>query len=191
LVERRTESLDVGFERLATSPALHTHLGAHALADDISDDLLRGEVQSDDVCVLTIHRVPVAARTFSHSFPASPSELAILRERLRSWLEQHEVDADAARSTVLAVSEAAANAVEHGYRSDGVGIVRVDARLGGDDALEISVRDHGTWRDKSDGGDRGRGLPIIAAIVDEMSVERENGTTVVRMRRSRTDDVPA
>jgi serine/threonine-protein kinase RsbW len=191
LVERRTESLDVGFERLANSPALHAHLGAHALADDISDDLLRGEVQNDDVCVLTLHRVSVAARTFSHSFPASPSELAHLRESLRSWLEQQEVDAEASRSTVLAVSEAAANAVEHGYRCDGVGIVSVDARLGSEGSLEITVRDHGTWRDKSDGGDRGRGLPIIAAIVDEMSVERENGTTVVRMRRSRTDEVPA
>jgi serine/threonine-protein kinase RsbW len=190
LVERRAESLDVGFERLATSSTLHAPAG-HALADDISDDLLRGQVQGDDVCVLTLHRLPVAARTFGYSFPASPAELAGLRESLRAWLEEHAIDVETTRSTVLAVSEAAANAVEHGYRCDGVGIVSVEARVDDDQRLEISVRDTGAWREAGPNGDRGRGIPIIEAIVDELTIRREDGATVVRMLRRATDEVAA
>ena len=189
LIERRGESLDVGLERLAESAARHIR-AAQTLADDISDGLLRGEVQDDDVCVLTVHLQPVAS-VFCHTLVASPSELARFRSRLRAWLVRHHLDIGVVHSTVLAVSEAVANAIEHGYMSDGEGIVSVDARLTESDELEITVRDEGTWRERRRGEERGRGLPIIEAIVDEVSIDRSNGATVVRMRRSTANEVPA
>ena len=189
LVERRTESIDVGLERLAAAAASYPR-SEPGLADDISDGLLEGRSQDDDVCVLTLYRLPVS-RLFSHSFVASPSELAGLRERLRSWLEAVDVDPETMRSTVLAVSEAAANAVEHGYGCDGRGIVGVSARRTVGDEIEVTVRDEGTWRASSDRPDRGRGLPIIEAIVDEVSIDRENGATVVRMRRTPRHQISA
>ena len=82
LVERRSASIDAGLERLAAAARLHA-LGAPALADDLCDQLVEGPAQDDDVCVLTIHRIPTVSM-FSHSFPAAPRELAELRERLRS-----------------------------------------------------------------------------------------------------------
>jgi serine/threonine-protein kinase RsbW len=181
LVERRSASIDAGLERLALAARLHA-LGAPALAGDLCDQLVEGPAKDDDVCVLTIHRIPTVSM-FSHSFPAAPRELAELRERLRSWLDEHGVGEEVERGVVLAASEAAANAVEHGYGCDGVGIVTVMARFD-DGRLELSVRDEGSWRDARSDTDRGRGLSIMQAVVDELSIEREDGATVLRMSQS-------
>ena len=188
LVERRSASIDAGLERLAAAARLHA-LGAPALADDLCDQLVEGPAQDDDVCVLTIHRIPTVSM-FSHSFPAAPRELAELRERLRSWLDEHGVGEEVERGVVLAASEAAANAVEHGYGCDGVGIVTVMARFD-DERLELTVRDEGIWREARSDTDRGRGLSIMQAIVDELSIEREDGATVLRMSQSAREPTSA
>lgn len=117
---------------------------------------------------------------FSRSFRAAPAELADLREHLRGWLEENGVGEDVERGVVLAVSEAAANAVEHAYGCDGAGIVTVMARFAGD-RLEITVRDAGAWREPRPDTDRGRGLSIMRASVDDVSIEHEDAATVVRM----------
>ena len=181
LVERRSESIDAGLERLARaallsggSPATH--------ADDLCDALLGREEQDDDVCVLTVRRTS-ASPLFTHSLRAAPAELATLREGLRAWLVDHGVGEDAERSVVLAISEAAANAIEHAYGCDGEGVVTVKASLG-DGSLEVEVRDEGGWRDDPGDGERGRGLAIMGAIMDRLSVERDNGATVVRMAQT-------
>jgi serine/threonine-protein kinase RsbW len=178
LVERRSESIDAGLERLADAARLGA-LGAPALADEICDRLLDAQEQGDDVCVLTIHRMPEVAM-FSRSFRASPAELADLREALRGWLEEQGVTEDSERGIVLAVSEAAANAVEHAYGCDGVGIVTVMAQVA-DDRLEVTVRDEGAWREPRPDTDRGRGIDIMRAIMDDVTVARDAGATVVRM----------
>jgi serine/threonine-protein kinase RsbW len=188
LVERRTASIDVGLERLADA-ARRRAAGAPRLADEICDSLVAGQTQEDDVCVLTLFRMP-SASMFTHAFPASPVELAGLREQLRVWLEEAGVSEDVERGVVLAVSEAAANAVEHGYASDGTGLVTVMARHEGA-RLEITVRDEGEWREASDAKDRGRGLAIIRAIVDEMWIGREDGATVLRMRTGARESAAA
>jgi serine/threonine-protein kinase RsbW len=185
LVERRSEGLDIGFERLATAAGALAGSAA-GLADEIGDSLLEGQEQDDDVCVLTVHRL-AAREAFEHVFAASPSELARLRERLRAWLDGNAVGTDDARGIVLAVSETAANAIEHGYGCDGVGIVSVRAHLD-DGLLELAVRDEGTWRGRNGGdrageSDRGRGLRIVEALVDDVSIDHGDGATVVRMTR--------
>jgi serine/threonine-protein kinase RsbW len=182
LVERRGESFDRGLAHLAAA-AKRKAPDAPTLADDLCEALLDGQSQDDDVCVLTLHRLPTMSM-YRHAFPADPAELAGLRESLRAWLGQVGIVEEAERSTVLAVSEAAANAIEHGYGSDGAGIVTVVARLNGSARLEITVRDEGAWRDEASDVDRGRGLLIMQAIVDEFSIVRENDGTVLRMSRS-------
>ena len=100
---------------------------------------------------------------------------------MRGWLEENGVSEEVERGVVLAVSEAAANAVEHGYGCDGRGLVSVTARHE-QAGLEITVRDEGEWREPRRDTDRGRGLAIIRAIVDEMSIGRTDGATVMHMR---------
>jgi serine/threonine-protein kinase RsbW len=182
LVERRSESFDLGLERLSIAARVNWGDGT-ALADDICDALLGGQGQDDDVCVLTVHRPP-AGRLFSHSFHASPAELAGLRDGFRAWLQEHAVDEEVVRSSVLAASEAASNAIEHGYGCDGKGVVTVMAQLEDDGRLEMTVRDEGKWRDGNGDDDRGRGLLIMQAIVDALAIERDDEATVLRMSRS-------
>jgi serine/threonine-protein kinase RsbW len=182
LVERRSESFDLGLERLAIAARVEWEDSA-ALADDICDALLGGQSQDDDVCVLTVHRQP-AGSVFSRSFQASPAELAGLRESLRAWLQKHGAEEETVRSSVLAASEAASNAIEHAYGSDGRGVVTVMARLEDDGRLEMTVRDEGTWRDGNGDDDRGRGLLIMRAILDSVAIERDDEATVLRLTRS-------
>ena len=189
LVERRGASFDHGLAKLAAAAKGNTP-GATTLADDLCEALLDGQSQDDDVCVLTLHRLPTVSM-YRHAFPADPAELAGLRESLRMWLGEVGIGEEAERSTVLAVSEAAATAIAHCYDSDGAGIVTVVARLNGDERLDITVRDEGAWRDAASDVDRGRGLLIMQAIVDEFSIVREDGGTVLRMSRSAREKASA
>ena len=107
-------------------------------------------------------------------------------QRPGAWLDAQNVDPEAQRGVVLAVSEAAANAVEHGHGSDGLGVVSVMARM--DDGWKCAVRARPRLARAGRPGERGRGLPIIEAIVDEVSIEQTEGGTVVRMQ-SRTGAV--
>jgi serine/threonine-protein kinase RsbW len=178
LVERRSESIDAGLERLADAALLASGSPA-TYADDICDAVLGRAEQDDDVCVLTTLRLPTRP-LFNHSLRAAPAELAALRDNLRAWLVDQNLHEDIERSTVLAVSEAAANAIEHGYDCDGEGVVTVTVALE-DGWVDVEVRDQGTWRDGPGEGDRGRGLAIMRSIMDRLSVERDDGATVVRM----------
>jgi serine/threonine-protein kinase RsbW len=101
---------------------------------------------------------------------------------LRSWLAEAGVDQEVEQSTVLAVSEAAANAIEHAYGFDGRRDVVVVARVD-EDELHVSVEDEGSWREPAERSDRGRGMPIMEAVMEEVVVERLSRGTVVRMRR--------
>jgi len=92
---------------------------------------------------------------------------------------------------VQAASEAIANAIEHGSNClEGDVHVRI-AREGG--LAVFYVSDCGTFRDEAalamempdPMAERGRGLPLIAAVMDEVDVVRESGRTTIRMGKRR------
>jgi anti-sigma regulatory factor (Ser/Thr protein kinase) len=120
------------------------------------------------------------------SIPASASHLAGLRRAVRDCLR--EVPGEAAEEVLLALNEAATNAILHGSR--GGQPVEVTVRVE-DDWIEASVLDHGPARPvaaPSGGGAdryraRGRGLWILRRLVDELRLERVNRGTRVTLRR--------
>ena len=90
---------------------------------------------------------------------------------------------------MLAVSEAAANAIVH-TNSDSVDVGLRFAP----DLVEIRIRDRGTFRRRVampelDG--RGRGIPLMTALVDELTITegtpRRPGTTVRLVKRHEPD----
>jgi serine/threonine-protein kinase RsbW len=96
------------------------------------------------------------------------------------------IDAGTTYELMLATTEAFANAVEHGKPCDPRGILMCmeleDGRLG------VEIVDCGgcfpdTPRTTKPSGHGGRGLPIIAAIVDEFEVVPEDETTRVRFEK--------
>ncbi len=177
LVERRGESLDEGFERLA---AVARGVGGLPLSE-ISDALLElvAEDRHDDVALLVIGPTR-QTRVFRRTFPADARQLAVMRAELRTWLERSSLSADAKDDIVLACTEAAANAIEHAYIGRR-GQVHVRAEsVGG--WLEVTVSDEGRWRDPRPDDTRGRGLGLVRALLGDIDVERGEGGTTVRMR---------
>jgi anti-sigma regulatory factor (Ser/Thr protein kinase) len=47
--------------------------------------------------------------------------------------------------------------------------------------VRLSVRDEGSWREHRARDGRGRGLRIIEKVVDDVSIDRSDGGTVIRM----------
>jgi len=96
------------------------------------------------------------------------------------------LDSETTWELMLATTEAFANAVEHGAPCDPRGIelcVKVEDRR-----LEVEVVDCGGCfpdvpRTSKPRGHGGRGLPIIAAIVDNFEVVPTDGTTRVRFEK--------
>lgn len=108
--------------------------------------------------------------------------IAALRAELYVWLGIQRVRSDDRDAVVLAVSEAIANAIEHGYRDEPDGLVHVAAGLS-DGRIEVTVRDAGSWVAMRRHPDRGRGLTMIEKLMDWSEVSTGRGTTVSMWRQ--------
>ncbi|WP_051772885.1 ATP-binding protein [Saccharothrix sp. NRRL B-16314] len=113
-------------------------------------------------------------------FPARPGELAAVRARLDSWLAAEGLSEDDRYDLLIAVNEAASNAVEHAYASDSTGNVHIHADARPDGGIRVVVADNGCWRVPPPTlSARGRGLLLMHENVDEVMVDRQpSGTTV-------------
>jgi serine phosphatase RsbU (regulator of sigma subunit)/anti-sigma regulatory factor (Ser/Thr protein kinase) len=177
LVENRNESIDVGLERL------------RALAEGSDDperlcaavvDELVPEAPADDIAFIAA-RVPPLADHVRTTWPATPGNLSAVRHLVRRWLRTRGAGEDETYDIVVACQEACANAIEHAY-GPGAAEFEVEALLEGR-SVRIVVHDHGRWRDPR-GENRGRGLPMMRALMDEVDVRRSaGGTQVVLTRR--------
>jgi anti-sigma regulatory factor (Ser/Thr protein kinase) len=132
----------------------------------------------DDVAVLALARREASGEPLVVRLPAEATSLGPLRERLRRWLDAAGLERREAADVLLAVGEAASNAIEHPLEPDPLAIV-VSLRHSGDGDATIEIRDHGRWDDEPSAPHRGRGLQIMRAIAGEVAVDRTpQGTTV-------------
>ncbi len=135
----------------------------------------------DDIAVIALERsvVPDEMRL---EIAAEPRELGPARAMVRRWLRKQQIGDEAATEILLAVGEACANAVEHAYGPDRG---RFAVTLAHEDGwVRVSVRDQGHWRAPR-GVNRGRGLTIMQAAMDEFDVNTdERGTEIVMRRRA-------
>jgi serine/threonine-protein kinase RsbW len=81
---------------------------------------------------------------------------------------------------VLAVHEAAMNAIEHAYGPADAEFTVVAKRSG--DGVVIEVGDRGSWREPRD-RHRGRGHGIMSAVMDEVTIDTGPRGSTVRLRR--------
>lgn len=137
----------------------------------------------DDIAIAALHYGAVP-ETLSMRLPANPTELAEVRRMLRRWLGSQGVSEQDTREIVLAVSEACANAVEHAYSPAPAEFQFTATRHDGE--LQFRVRDEGNWRTPR-GVNRGRGLIVVRAAMDEVEVNAsEHGTEVIMSKRLST-----
>ncbi|MEV6709863.1 ATP-binding protein [Micromonospora wenchangensis] len=122
-----------------------------------------------------------APSAFRTALAADPAQLSPAREALRAWLTGAGVEEADVEVVLIAVGEACANAIEHGYRFAPGASVTVSARLRAG-RLEVEIRDTGGWREgPSQGGDRGRGRLIMARLMDESQLDGTPDGTTVRL----------
>jgi anti-sigma regulatory factor (Ser/Thr protein kinase) len=115
---------------------------------------------------------------------ADPVELRTARRFAESAADHFGLGDDARFRFTLAVNEAVANAIEHGEPSiDGRVQLKIYAH---GDSLAFEVRDWGrfgvSWPEQGSLQERGRGLAMMASLVDEVDLKPSEGSTVVRLR---------
>ncbi len=133
----------------------------------------------DDVAMVALHFGPIPEE-LSLRLPAEPPVLAEMRRTLRRWLNSHGVLERDSREIVLAVNEVCANAIEHAYSPKAA---EFELRAMRDDGeLAFVVTDTGHWRAPR-GEHRGRGLLLVKATMDEVTIDSSDAGTQVSMRR--------
>lgn len=148
-------------------------------AKAIVDRIFEARQNADDVAALVLAIEDDAPAKFLFDFSALPLAVPILRRALSRFLEQHGLSGDDAYAVLLAVGEAAANAVEHAYPNE-PGLVQVRAERV-EDTLVIDVIDAGRWKPAERRDERGRGIKIMRALMDRIEIHTMQAETNVRL----------
>lgn len=116
------------------------------------------------------------------SLPAKPSSAALARRAVRDVAQCTQLSPSETFDVTLAVSEAVANAIEHGSPSGGLVHLTLCANA---QAITVEVRDSGHFPApaKPDEYERGRGLPIIGMLSDGVEVDPGPGGTTLRFAK--------
>jgi anti-sigma regulatory factor (Ser/Thr protein kinase) len=182
LVERRGESIDEGLQRLLAAVPGGAAAGVESLRARVLDGCLGPSSGDDDVTALFVR----AERELGPSarFTLSPDREALgaLRRMLRRWLAESGASTDDVAAVTMAANEAWENAIEHAHAFAPVPISVAFERR--DHDVFITVHDAGAPPGRTD-PDRGRGLALMQALMDEASFSfggRDGGSVLLRRR---------
>lgn len=126
--------------------------------------------------------VPGHVEFVHRSWPADPEQLVMIRRELGGWLAPLALTEVETADVVLAVDEAAANAVRHAYGPEESGVVELTLWTE-DDTLCIEIVDHGNWRppvDKPTVG--GRGIPLMNHMSEAVLIRYDDRGSRVLLR---------
>ena len=116
------------------------------------------------------------------SWPADPEQLAVIRHQLTDWLAPLQLTEIETADVVLAVDEAAANAVRHAYGTDEEGMVELTLWTE-DGTLSIEIVDHGRWRGpQEDPTEGGRGIPLMSRMSESVLIHHDRRGSRVLLR---------
>jgi serine phosphatase RsbU (regulator of sigma subunit)/anti-sigma regulatory factor (Ser/Thr protein kinase) len=179
LVERRGSSLNQGLERLV-SEASGRPAEPESLCDRLIGALVGDQPPPDDVALLAAHVGTVPGERLELELPCRPSTLAPLRRMLRHWLSGVRASPVELQDILVAVSEAATNAIEHAY-----GPIEASYRVEGwrsEDRVMVTVTDSGSWRERRN-VERGRGTHLMRELMDGFELYASGAGTVVELER--------
>lgn len=176
LVERRDVSLDDGIAHLGATVARGLHQSVDEVADAALAELAPPGGYDDDIAIV-VYRRPYPPLAIHRVVNAD--QLGDLRHQLAGWLNDAGVREERVADIVLAVNEAVANSIEHGYHGRKPGKIRLKGENDGA-RVRIKITDKGSWKPAAtDPGVRGRGLLLIRAVSDWLEMDcTPKGTTV-------------
>jgi signal transduction histidine kinase/DNA-binding response OmpR family regulator len=179
LVESRTRGLDQGLADLAaalrTGPADLESLLDHILAQ------VPHATRDDDLALVALRVLDKPVMDVTLQLPAKPHALAALRARVRSFLSDAHVREEDIQELLVALGEAAANAIVHPIAPTQP-FIEVELHRSADEVVAM-VRDFGQWNGSGDDDNRGRGMPLMEALTD-VTIGEHAGGTVVTLRRA-------
>lgn len=176
LVETRAMPIDDGTSRLcqaARDAPTHPEEMCDYLLSEVSS-----EFTADDTALLVVRRL-VLGPALDFSMPKKPGTLQLLRTLVGRSLSQAGASEDESYEILVAVSEACANVIRHS--GDKVDKFRLVIKVG--DSYEVRVSSTGEWRETPGRRGGGRGLPLMHALMDEVTVAKGPPETVVTMTR--------
>ena len=139
--------------------------------------------------------IDAADTDFARVDTADAQSVARLRHELSRWLRAHfALDPVRLNDVLLAVNEALTNVAEFAYpgqRGTMALDVRYDRAYG---TLVVDVSDRGRWRHVNPAAQpntRGRGIPLMRALTDRMTISRLPNGTHVRLQFGDCARVPA
>jgi len=140
----------------------------------------------DDIALVAARVAGTTPALFAEAFPADPFAVRDLRLRLDPWLKNAGVEEERAEGLILAIAEAAANAIDHGSRGDASQIVKVEVASRGDGIL-ASISDAGQWRPGAEGyfSGRGRGHLLMQGLADNVDIDTDVQGTIVTLHLSK------
>jgi serine phosphatase RsbU (regulator of sigma subunit)/anti-sigma regulatory factor (Ser/Thr protein kinase) len=177
-VEVPGEPLEAGLERLRALAAATPD--GEELCELVAGGAVASRERDDDIAVVATRLTPLPD-VLDISLPADARVLPPMRHLLRRWLKRWGAVDDEVYDITVAVQEACANAVEHAYAA-GPAAFEVHAEHV-DGAIVATITDRGGWRDPR-GINRGRGLPMMEALMDAIDVQRDEHGTAVTLRRT-------
>jgi serine phosphatase RsbU (regulator of sigma subunit)/anti-sigma regulatory factor (Ser/Thr protein kinase) len=188
LVEQRDELIDRGIERLEQALVSDGPAPPEQLCERIVRRTMGTDHATDDVTLVVVQAALTLGEVLEVELIGEQAALSAFRQGLRRWLEEAGAEADEVQDIVMAVNEACQNAIEHAY---GLAPEPFDVRLTCDEgSVAVVVRDRGGWREgRSD--DRGRGLPLMRALMDEVDIEQRPTGSTVTLRRALRSAEPA
>src|SRR6185437_10685791 len=176
LVERRDVGLDDGIAHLGKTVAAAMNQTVDDVADAVLTELAPPDGYDDDIAIV-VYRRPYPPLAIHRVVNAD--QLGALRHELADWLSAAGVAEQQLADIVLAVNEAVANSIEHGYHGRKPGKVRLKGENDGA-RVRVKITDKGSWKPVStDPGGRGRGLLLMRAVSDWLEMDcTPKGTTV-------------
>jgi anti-sigma regulatory factor (Ser/Thr protein kinase) len=120
--------------------------------------------------------------------PPDARQLCESRRQVRDFLVTHSVESQAAHDVVLCVHEACANAIEHSHtgRAIDVALHLMGKKLSvvvADGGCGLEVASHEPHDRPEPHAPRGRGLYLMASLMDEFAVHRNSGTEIRMVKR--------
>lgn len=175
----------VAGEKRLTDAVKALALERAAAADRVADPatallerIFRGVANRDDAALLVLAREADASPyIFSAVSAAAPISRAIVADEL----ELFDLEEERRFGVLVAVGEAVANTIEHAYREDEPGLIRLETAR--DEAgYSITVEDFGRWRPFIRRQERGRGFELMHAFMDGVRIQSTNESTRIVLK---------
>lgn len=122
------------------------------------------------------------------SWPADPEQLSLIRRELAGWLAPLSLTDNETADVVLAVDEAAANAVRHAYGPGESGQVELTMWTE-PGTVCIEIVDHGSWQQPADEpAVSGRGITLMNSMADAVLIHFDDRGSRVLLRHRVADE---